>query len=284
MSRNDWARVSRERHCPRCDHPDWCLIARDGSACICQRVESDKRIGDAGWLHKLADPVGLPTPMWTEQPPPPPQVNFGALHEECLANLHSGDGLHLKLGLSIDSLARMGLGWHRAHGCYTFPMMDHKRRIIGLRTRFPDGRKACIVGSRTGLFIPLGLNASELWIVEGPTDCAALLGLGFNAIGRPSNTGGHDEMVSLVDEFSLNGNRIKSVVILYDRDAPKSVAERATTNGAKRLAASLVSIGRYVRMFRPPHKKDVRQWVIDGADRRTVQYVADAAAYARREG
>lgn len=272
MSRTDWVRVSRELHCPRCDHPDWCLVSRDRSACICQRIESDKRLGDAGWLHKLADPIGLPTPMWTDQPAPLPKISFGALHEECCANLHAGDDLHLKLGLTIDSLYRMGLGWHRGHGCWTFPMMDRNSRIIGLRTRFPDGRKACIVGSRTGLFIPIGLAATETYIVEGPTDCAALLGLGMNAIGRPSNTGGHDEMVALIERKG-----IRSVVILYDRDAPKSIAEKTTTNGAKRLAASLVAIGVLVRLFRPPHHKDVRQWVNDGADRRTIEYVASAA-------
>src|SRR5947208_2902513 len=50
-----WRRVSRDRPCPVCERPDWCLIAADGSAAICARAESPKRCGEAGWLHQLRD-------------------------------------------------------------------------------------------------------------------------------------------------------------------------------------------------------------------------------------
>ena len=48
--------VSAAKPCPVCKKPDWCLVAPDGSACLCQRVESPKRRGDAGWLHRLGGP------------------------------------------------------------------------------------------------------------------------------------------------------------------------------------------------------------------------------------
>ena len=43
--------------CPVCGKPDWCLVAEDGSAAICARIEegSVKRCGDAGWLHILRE-------------------------------------------------------------------------------------------------------------------------------------------------------------------------------------------------------------------------------------
>jgi len=53
-------RVNRQRPCPVCGKPDWCLVAPDKSAAICARIEesSVKRCGDAGWLHILCEDVG----------------------------------------------------------------------------------------------------------------------------------------------------------------------------------------------------------------------------------
>ena len=48
-----WRRVSKRELCPICGHPDCCLPAHDGSAAICPRAESDRRNGEAGWLHWL---------------------------------------------------------------------------------------------------------------------------------------------------------------------------------------------------------------------------------------
>lgn len=50
-------RVSRQNPCPVCGKPDWCLVAKDGSAAICSRIQegSIKRCGDAGWLHRFRD-------------------------------------------------------------------------------------------------------------------------------------------------------------------------------------------------------------------------------------
>ena len=53
-------------------------------------------------------------------------------------------------------------------------------------------------GGREGLFIPRDLDpAAGLWVVEGPTDCAALLGLGIEAVGRPSCSGGMRHLAGL---------------------------------------------------------------------------------------
>ena len=51
-----WQRVSRHRPCPVCCKPDWCLYAgnhQDPEVAICARVESPRRCGGAGWLHRL---------------------------------------------------------------------------------------------------------------------------------------------------------------------------------------------------------------------------------------
>ena len=62
-SGSDWLRVTKSEPCPVCGKQDWCLVSVDGSAAICQRVQSDREIGRAGWLHRLADgdaPANLP--------------------------------------------------------------------------------------------------------------------------------------------------------------------------------------------------------------------------------
>ena len=59
---------------------------------------------------------------------------------------------------------------------FCFPMRDDNSIIIGIRRRFGNGKKVCVVGSQNGLFIPAGIeNASKLVICERPTDCAAAL-------------------------------------------------------------------------------------------------------------
>lgn len=62
-----WPRVNKHRPCPVCGRPDWCLVAPNGGAAICARVESGHVVGTkgAGWLHPLD---GKP------MPPPVPQA------------------------------------------------------------------------------------------------------------------------------------------------------------------------------------------------------------------
>ena len=48
-----WLRVCKLSPCPICHKPDWCLISPDGQTSICARVASDKKAGEAGWLHQI---------------------------------------------------------------------------------------------------------------------------------------------------------------------------------------------------------------------------------------
>ena len=54
-TKTKWFKVSKNRHCPICDKPDWCLIAEDNTVAICARIESDIDAGSngAGWIHRL---------------------------------------------------------------------------------------------------------------------------------------------------------------------------------------------------------------------------------------
>ncbi len=275
----DLVRVSRARPCPVCGRPDWCLVDRDDppNRCLCARVADGARRkvtardgSDVGWLHVLRDdgrawhPRPITIPLTSAGSP-----DLGALADECrravddvaLARLADG------LGLTIGSLRRLGVGWSARHRAWTWPMVDTHGRVRGIRLRYLDRRKLSVRGGHEGLFVPRDLAASErLLVCEGPTDTAALLGLGLAAVGRPSCAGGVGLLVDLVRR-----RREREVVIVADGDEPGR-------RGAANLAAVLVAYAPAVRIIEPPEGvKDARAWVRSGATAADVLRTIDAA-------
>lgn len=280
MARKDWMRTDRQHPCPVCslkDHPrfGWCLLSRDGKSVICSRVMSNRIVGTkgAGWLHRLIDPL----PKAPDAHPVRPIVrDWRAFAQQCVESLPDQCDLGRSLGVSDESLGELQLGWSNEHGAYTFPMRDGKRTIIGIRTRYRNGTKRAVPGSRNGLFVPLSYDSrGEVWVCEGPTDCAALVSVGMNPVGRPSSTGGRDELVTL-----FRDGRAPVVNIICDRDKPGSLAEGFTTHGTDSLATALREIGKRCRIIKPTQHKDVREWVQDGAGRTVFESLARNTCFA----
>jgi 5S rRNA maturation endonuclease (ribonuclease M5) len=243
-----WRRVSRGSLCPVCEHPDWCLVAEDGSAAICPRVESPRRIRDAGWLHRLQDS--------------PWQADRGRVRHLRLATGGRGPDLAwlaaqyrrdvdpgrlcqlaTALGLTTGRLLSLGIGWSGEHGAWSFPMRAPEGTVLGIRLRRPNGFKFAVKGGREGLFLPdRGDSESKtLLICEGSTDAAALLDMGFaDVVGRPSCSGGIKLLVALV-----SARKPAEVVIVADGDEP---GRRETDN----LASVLVAYAPAVRVIAPP--------------------------------
>lgn len=263
---DDFVRVSRARPCPVCSKADWCLVSRDDppSKAVCSRVESGRRWKDAGYFHRLRDSDG-----WRQRRVRtvrtitiPAAEGSGALlalarryHDAVTPE--QADGLSRSLGVSAAALARLRLGW--TGRSWSFPMRDAGGHVRGIRLRFPDGTKLSVRGGREGLFIPIALTDNDpLLICEGPTDCAALLDLGFDAVGRPSCTGGTGLIVALV-----RARKPASVVVVADADAPGQ-------RGAAALASVLAAHCRDVRVITPVAAKDAREWARRGGTRRDV--------------
>ena len=255
-------RVDKKDPCPICGRPDWCLVAKDGSAAICARIEdgSVKKCGDAGWLHVLRDNVhnvpnvhrGVATRRRLVQNAPLHQEDvhdFSLLTERYRRQLgpQKLKTLAISLGVSEESLMRLTVGWDGA--AYTFPMSGSQMHIIGIRRRSPTDFKCSVPDSRTGLFIPSGFSADvPLVIVEGESDLAAALDLDLNAIGRP-NCNSKVEMT-----VKLARGREEAIVIA-DNDEPG-------IKGAERLAEVLALYCRSVKIVHPPDGiKDLRQWL-----------------------
>ena len=283
-SKRKWNKVSRANPCPICEHPDWCLFSGpidSPDAVICARVESQKRVGSkgAGWLHRLRDDPFRPqrqTRRVSVAPPPAPAIMFAALATQ-FASAMSMNHLNMladKLGVTVESLEALQVGYSVQHGAYSFPMLADHGKVRGIRLRTVEGQKFSVKGGREGLFIPSGVGPAfpfggggQLMICEGPTDCGALFDLGFNVVGRPSCSGGVQLVVDLVCDWHPDG-----VAIIADADAPGQ-------RGARYLASRLVGyVASGVRVVTPPAGvKDAREWVRRGASRDDVHQAIEAA-------
>ncbi len=273
-----WRRVNRANPCPICKRPDWCAVSADGTAALCQRVESAKRCGEGGWLHRLKD-----GPRQERRCVRVVRLSAGGPAREDLARLardfrEAVDPGRLyqfavSLGLSVTSLCQLGVGWSAEHRAWSFPMTDAGGAVLGIRLRRPNGFKFAVKGGREGLFIPstAGDDISPLYVCEGPTDAAALLDMGFRkVVGRPSATGGIKLVVELVRR-----RRPSDVVVMADGD-------EAGRRGANNLGSVLVAYGPAVRIIAPPEGvKDVRDLLRAGGTREDMEKTIQAAAVRR---
>jgi hypothetical protein len=193
---------------------------------------------------------------------PKPVVDWRAKQQEFYdsCTYRMSQKLGKDLGMVGVYLSVLGLGWCKEQNCWTFPMHSDPETVVGIRTRFLDGSKRSISGSSSGLFMvpnPVKTWPSTVLVCEGPTDTAAMLSLGFTAVGRPSCSGGTDLLKKL-----LVG---RGVVIVSDSDEPGQ-------RGAASLLKVLLPVVPYVLIITPP-AKDVRAWVSDGATREDVLYL-----------
>ncbi len=257
--------------CPICDHADWCLVAADGSACICPRIESNKRIGDAGWLHRLNGATARVIAGNTARPPSTPRLSVEALTR--LVGRFQRDlsakrvnGLAHSLGVTAESLHRLGIGWSWDHTAFAFPMSGADGRVRGIRLRTLSGRKFCIPGSTIGLFIPRGLRPEDhLLAAEGESDTGALLDFGFSVVGRPSCSSGTALLVELVKLHHPS-----YVTVVADAGEPGQ-------RGAAALASTLAAHVPTVKVISPPAGiGDAREWKRRGARRHDILAAIEA--------
>ena len=248
------------------------------------RVPSPHPTKGGGWLHKLDGQQVKPLPA-TAPIPELPSAELTRFAEQARTALSPARAARFgaDMGLDVASLSRLSMGWApadmlrklgtkcRAEGCFTFPMRDEHRGVLGIRLRTTDNFKYSVTGGHEGLFIPTDLpTVGPLLICEGPTDLAALLDMDFPAIGRPSCQGAVELVIRV-----LQASARRDVVIVADNDGPG-------LEGARGLAAAIVARTRSTKVIAPPFVKDARAWKAAGATRKTVEAVIAAANYFRR--
>lgn len=282
-------RVNKNNPCPICGKPDWCLVAENGSAAICRRISegSVKEAGEAGWLHFLKDtPPEQRRKYVKPHPPPGPVKNWVKLSGEYRENFNNGKKMEeavAMFGVSAMALDELVIGWDPVKKAHTFPMWGGDcggYHIIGIRLRPLNGHHFCVPGSKNGIFWPASVMADAkeiLFIAEGPSDCAALLDLGFSPIGRASCGTGYKHIKEMIEHYE------RQVVIVADKDEAKFTPDGKKFypgyDGALKLARSIKPFVRSVRLVKPPAKNDIRDWYRAGATRAAVMALVKNARF-----
>lgn len=272
-----WTRVNSVRRCPICNRPDWCSVTADGSVACCMRVADGavvhKDLGHGiGHIHRLSGGIE-PPPRHSAAPSRTsdrPELDYEAILARWRQYTPADalDDLAAELGVARSHLERLDVTYCPERRAWAFPMHDDLRRVVGIRLRGWDGSKFALPGSRAGVFIPRGLDSrSPLMICEGPTDTAAALMLGYQAVGRPSCSGG----VHIICDW-LAATRRRDAIVMADADGPGRV-------GAKQLADRIIGICRSVRIITALPHKDLRAWLRTGATRALVELRIGNANY-----
>lgn len=248
-------RVSNEHPCTICKKGTWCFHG-SGRYHICMRIVSTKTYsfngGEVGYFH----PIGTAGPRAVRQERPTPTLNVARTLESWRGNgrAQKPTQLSIELGVTLNSLELLECVKAPYHRAWGFPMRSGNNTLCGIRIRSEDGDKWAERGSQAGVFIPQCPPYGVPLIVEGPTDCAAALTLGYYAIGRPSCSGG----VQHLQEW-FKHNPVRRAVIVADLDDPG-------LRGAKTLAEHLPIPTAIICC----PAKDMRQFVIHGGTKETM--------------
>ncbi len=247
-------RVSKQKLCPVCGKHDWCLLKEDESAAICARIESIQPAKNGvGWWHQIIGRDREQT-RWRSVSQQPKQsqrdIDWMSLSKR---QFQDGENrlpsLSRFLGVSLQSLRQLRAGFSNERNAYSFPMRNHCGDVVGIRYRTSNA-KFSESGSREGLFYkPSQLTRNYLVIVEGASDSAACMTIGFpSVIGRANCVGNTEQIVSLVRRLSP-----KQVVVIPDND-------KVGIAGATALISSLTASSVQCITL-PDGIKDVRQCV-----------------------
>lgn len=278
-----WVRTSKSQRCPVCGSSDYCTVSVNGDVCKCCRVHegaSVRKHGEDGagiyTIHKLSEPVAI-----TNDAVHTFKLSHKRVEGIAKASYKSCNNLHAlskSIGISQESLKRMRVGYMtsqelkkvgtdcRGKGAWTIPMRSATNYVVGIRLRLQSGRKFSIKGGSNGLFIPANLDSSKpLLITEGSSDCLAALDMGFEAIGKPSNTSGHIEAAYFAKQRGF-----KWCIVVPDNDVHNEKAKKATELGLGRTIECLKSSGISVKVIRATKSKDLREYLRRGGKRSTI--------------
>lgn len=173
------------------------------------------------------------------------------------------------LGVSVDALVTLGVGWDAEFDATTWPMRDHDGSIVGIRMRSIDGQKWSIARSMAGLFTPSRPRRScrRLFIVEGATDTAAALSIGLPVVGLPSAGSTTRFLRPWIDRLGP-----AEIIIIADND-PVGI------EAAHRVCHRVIEDGHGAAVLcPPPGVKDLRGWIAVGNGGGATAAMIDALA------
>lgn len=232
---NGWEAVSTTKPCDICGKPDNCKRSSDGSAIWCGRVsEGSVRQNNGGqFLHFLDNARATsdwlrsnPRPATLVNATPPkelPTRDWGRIARAAFdspnADLQRAI-LAKSLGVSVESLERLQVGWLGRVRGWTVPERNAAGDVIGVNRRLTNGDKRrernCSAGltydPENWLESPAGIPG--LYLTEGMSSTASMLTMEFAAVGRPSNLGG----VALLGELLKAVPSDWQIAVIGERD------------------------------------------------------------------
>ena len=266
-STNNWIRVSPHASpCPVCEKPDNCTVSRDGQMVWCGRIsEGSIRENKGGqYLHRIVDDYQQAPRVYV--PAPQPKQKRSRTDLPTIASAWSRNAeeprnrLAKELGIPVMGLIALEVGWNHSDRRWSFPEKDAAGKVIGISTRFEDGSKKRLTGGKAGLTYACQWNngSGPVFLVEGGSDTATLIGIGHNVVGRPSNLGG----VALLTELLADVREGQDIIVIGERDE-KPDGRWPGKEGAIKTARQLADgLNRTVYWSLPPdNAKDSRAWL-----------------------
>ena len=265
--------ANRNLPCWVCEHahktPSWCLVDAQRRVCICQRIQSERRVGDAGWWHGQSSTT-LKAIQGNRQPHSKPflgkkpiqsvdKIEWTQLWATCKAACKPEDvvRLHRSLGLPLETILHMEVGNY--FGAWAFAMRDIQGLMCGIKLRYESGKKVCVTGSNLGLVYPTTYRQDDrnLCVTEGESDCMVASRWGMNTVGKPSCSSCRNHVAAIAKR--------KDVIIIADRDD-------AGKAGALDLKRTLAHIAKSCTIILPPCK-DLRMWAQQGATQNELHWL-----------
>lgn len=237
------------------------------------RVESDRPMHNGGWFHRRGSST-LERPadcrkMTVQFRPHAPDFRklIDGWRREKAGELES---YAATLGVGRQDLNDLHVCWAKEYQAFAFPMCDQDGEIVGIRLR-NDVHKWSVKGGHQGLFIPFAavkrFPISTVMVVEGPTDCAAGLALGFFTIGRPNNMVGNDMVAAVLSEL-----RPSDVIVCFDNDEHVDSMGKLIRPGPFGAERLIKTLKHRVTRFIPP-TKDLRSFLQSGGTHDDIQSV-----------
>jgi hypothetical protein len=233
------------------------------------RVESPKpaKGNGGGWIHRLGTP--LAALLVKRDPKEKPYINWTVLAQTMFESPTAADErnyLAKTLGVKESALVELGVGrgWDEYRGLpySSWPERDPKGNVVGIVRRYRDGAKKTMRHSSHGLYYAapiLRMSRGPVFLPEGGSDTCCLIGIGVNAVGRPSNLAGVDMLTELLAGL-LRKRCPQAVIVLGERDQKPNgdwPGKLGAVETAKRLGERLkTNVG-----WRLPPAKDVRAWL-----------------------
>ena len=196
-------RVNKEKPCPVCHKPDWCLSDWSTWA-ICQRVASECRWQDAGWFHRVGDTLGRgngnAAPV--QRPASTPKPKGGKLWPDLVTaerefgelplardDLDAQEFLKANHGLLADWLprsVRVLVDHGRKYVVYAGQDSKGQTRAFKAKGLFrnADGKRPCLFlhGSGGALLLPSENPDVALVVVMGEEKALAAWAAGFHVL------------------------------------------------------------------------------------------------------